>query len=320
MEGNIDRRRFIRSTAALAAATAAAPLRAQESRPLRIVVPLPAGGVADASVRFLTEPWTAQTRQQVVIDNRPGGNYLIGIQQLLGAAADSGTLIHLNPSMSATQVTFRQFDMTRQLTPVGMMGTTPGALFVSANGPFPAARDLIDWVRANPGKANFGATAGGIEHMVTATLLKRAGLSAMLVPFKGGPDICTALAQNELQFAITALPLVIPFKGRIRPLAVMSEQRSPLMPDLPSFRELGIDSPALNFWGALAAPAGTPAPAIAALNRTLSEVLKTPSVISKYAAQGMVAQPSTPEAMARIIEDEVRWMGPVSAELNLKAG
>lgn len=321
MQGAFDRRRFIQAGAALSGATALNLARAQDARgPLRIIVPLPAGGVADASVRFLTDQWTIATKQPVVVDNRPGGNYLIGVQQLLNAPADGGTCMHLNPSMSATQVTFRQFDMTRQLTPIGMIGTTPGAFFVSANSPFQSVRDVLDWVRANPGKANFGATAGGIEHMVSITLLKRAGLSATLIPFKGGPDICTALAQNEIHFAITALPLVIPFKGRIRPLAVMSEQRSPLMGDLPSYRELGIDSPELNFWGALAAPAGTPPATVAAMNKVLAEVVKAPTVIAKYAAQGMVAASNTPEAMARIIADEVKWMGPVSAELNLKAG
>ena len=314
-----NRRRVLQSGAALAAASAL-PSQAQENKaPLRIVVPLPAGGVADASVRFLTEAWTAQTKQTVVVDNRPGGNYLIGVQQLLNVPADGNTLIHLNPSMSATQVTFKQFDLTRQLTPVGMIGTTPGAFFVSAGAPYQSVREMLDWVRANPGKANFGATAGGIEHMVTATMLKRAGLNATLIPFKGGPDICTALAQNEIHFAITALPLIVPFKGRIRPLAVMSEQRSPMMPDVPAYRELGIDTPELNYWGALAAPAGTPAATIAQLNRTLAEVVKAPSVTSKYAAQGMAALTNTPEAMARIIADEVKWMGPVSAELNLKA-
>lgn len=315
-----DRRRLLKIATALAA-SGTLPLRAQENKgPLRIIVPLPAGGVADTAVRFFGDQWTALTKQTVVVDNRPGGNYLIGMQQLLTAPADGNTWIHLNPSMSATQVTFKQFDMTRQLAMLGMMGTTPGALFVPANSPARTPKDLLDWVRANPDKSNYGVTAGGLEHMITVSMLKRAGARATMVAFKGGPDACTALAQNEIQFVISALPLIVPFKGRIRPLAVMSEQRSSMMPDVPTYREAGLDAPGLNYWGAFAAPAATPPATIAALNRLIGETLKAPGLAARLAPQGMVAMGNTPQEMTAMVADEVKWMGPVSAELNLKAG
>lgn len=320
MREAFDRRRLLKITSALVAASAL-PLRAQDNRvPLRIIVPLPAGGVADTSVRFFADQWTALTRQTVVVDNRPGGNYQIGMQQLLNAPADGNTWIHLNPSMSATQVTFRQFDMTRQLAMLGMMGTTPGALFVAANSPMQTPKDLLDWVRANPAAANYGANTGGLEHMTTVTMLKRAGAAATLVAFRGGPDACTALAQNEIQFVMSALPLIVPFKGRIRPLVVMSEQRSAMMPQVPTFREAGLDSPGLNYWGAFGVPAATPAATVAALNRTMSEVLRAPELSAKLVPQGMAAAHNSPGEMAAIVAGEVKWMGPVASELNLKAG
>lgn len=320
MQEVFDRRRLLKIAPALAAA-GALPLRAQDNKvPLRIIVPLPAGGVADTSVRFFADQWTALTKQTVVVDNRPGGNYLIGMQQLLTAPADGNTWIHLNPSMSATQVTFKQFDMTRQLAMLGMVGTTPGALFVPFNAPMKTPKDLLDWIRANPAAANYGVTAGGLEHMTTVTMLKRAGAAATMVAFKGGPDACTALAQNEVQFVLSALPLIVPFKGRIRPLAVMSEQRSPMVPEVPTYREAGLDSPGLNYWGAFGVPAATPAATIAALNRTIGEVLKVPGFAARLAPQGMVAMGNSPGEMTEIVAGEVKWMGPVSAELNLKAG
>ena len=321
MTGRISRRQFVQAGMAIAAAGATS-VHAQDSKgPLRIIVPLPAGGVADVSVRYFAEQWTVLTRQPVLVDNRPGGSYLIGIQQLLSAPADGNTWIQLSSGMSAAQASFQRYDMTKQLVPIGMMGSTPAAIFVNADSPILTAQQLLDWIRSNPGKLNYGAVAGGIEHLATANILKRNGLTGTVIPFKGGPDTCTALAQNEIQMAITALPLVIPFKGKIRPLAVMTQQRSPLTPELPTYTEAGMgDIPELNYWGAFAVPAGTPTATIEAMHTTMAQVLNIPSLVSKYAVQGMIARSSTSETMARIIADEIKWMTPVAAELNLKAG
>ncbi len=313
------RRQLLRASAALAAGVAL-PLNAQESKaPLRVIVPLPAGGVADTSVRFFGEQWTAQTRQSVVVDNRPGGSYLIGAQQLLQAPADGSTLLHLNSSMVAAQATFQRFDMLKQMATIGMMGTTPGALFVNANSPINSIKDLLDWIRANPGRLNYGAVTGAVEHLQMINWLRRNNLTGTMVAFKGGPDSMTALAQNEIHMALSALPLIIPFKGKIKPIAIWTEQRAPMTPDVPTFREQGLtDLPELNYWGSLAAPAATPAATIAALNKSMVEVMKVPALIAKFAAQGMVAKTSTPEAMAKLIADELKWQTPLAAELNLK--
>ena len=319
MPASSRRRHLLRATAALVAAHAL-PLSAQESKsPLRVIVPLPAGGVADTSVRFFGEQWTAATRQSVVVDNRPGGSYLIGAQQLAQAPADGNTLLHLNSSMVAAQGTFQRFDMLKQMATIGMMGTTPGALFVNANSPINSVKDLLDWIRANPGKLNYGAITGGVEHLQVINWLRRHNLTGTMVAFKGGPDTVTALAQNEIHMALSALPLVIPFKGKIKPIAIWTDQRAPMTPDVPTFREQGLgDIPELNYWGSVAAPAGTPAAAIAALNKTMVEVMKVPALVAKFAAQGMLAKTSSPEAMVKIITDELKWISPLAAELNLK--
>jgi tripartite-type tricarboxylate transporter receptor subunit TctC len=151
-------------------------------------------------------------------------------------------------------------------------------------------------------------------------MLRRNGLTGTMVAFKGGPDACTALAQNEIQMVISALPLIIPFKGKIKPIVMLTEQRSPLTPDVSTFREQGLDINELNYWGAFAVPAGTPASIVAQHHRNLAEVVKTPGLASKYMTAGMFAQSSTSEVMAKIIADEVRWMTPIANELNLKAG
>ena len=200
------------------------------------------------------------------------------------------------------------------------MGSTPGALFVGQNSPFQSAKDLIDWMKANPGKANYGALTGGVDHLLVAGMLKRYGLSAQMVPFKGGPDASTALAQGEIQFMVSALPLIVPFKGRIRVIATLLDQRTPLTPDVPTYKEANLDVPPLNLWGAFATPAGTPKAVIDAHYKNCIECLKQPTLIQKFAQQGMFAQAQPAEFMAKAISEELRWMTPIASELNLKAG
>jgi tripartite-type tricarboxylate transporter receptor subunit TctC len=156
--------------------------------------------------------------------------------------------------------------------------------------------------------------------LLTASILKRYGLSGTIVPFKGGPDAVTALAQNELHFVLSAVPLLVPFKGRIRPIVITSDFRSPIVPDVPTFKEAGFDAPTLNYYGGFAVPAATPKTLIEASYKPATEAMRTPTLIQKYAQQGMLAQVATGDAMAKIIADELEWMTPIASELNLKAG
>jgi len=313
------RRRMMQATAGLIAG-APALIHAQPKQ-LRIIVPLPAGGAADVAVRLLTDVWTQLTGTPIVVENRPGASYLIGMQAMQNAPADGSVLIHLNNGMSATQLSFGKYDMLKQLAMVGKFGGTPGTIFVKADSPMKTPADLIAFLKANPGKANYGTILGGQEHMTTVLMLRNNGCSAQAVPFKGGPDSVTALAQGETDFSISALPLVVPFKGRIRPLCVMTDKRFPLMPDIPSFRDtLGNTTPVLDYWGGFGAPAGAPAAVIEGHYRTLLEVLKNPELPKKFAAQGLVLESDTPAALRKLIADDLAWMAPIAAELNLKAG
>jgi tripartite-type tricarboxylate transporter receptor subunit TctC len=321
MTQKINRREILKMATAMAAASAVSQkAQAQDKPPLRIIVPLPAGGVADASVRIFAESWTSLTKQAVVVDNRPGGSFLIGMQTLLSAPADGNTWIHLNNGMSAAQATFGRYDLTKQITPIGLMGSTPGTIFVNANSPIQNAKDLLDWIKANPGKLNYGTVLGGVEHMMTAGILKRYGLTGTLVPFKGGPDACTALAQGEVHMVLSALPLIVPFKGRIKPIVVLTEQRAAMLPEVPTFKEAGLEMPGLNYYGAFAVHSATPKAVIEAHYKNAAETLKNPTVISKFQQQGMFAHAAPSDVMVKAISDELKWMAPIAAELNLKAG
>ena len=317
------RRSFFLAGASLAAASSlpSFSVKAQDfSKPLRIIVAFPAGGVADIGVRAFAEQWTQITKQNVVVDNRPGGSFQIAMQQMVTAPADGNTWLHLSNAMSAAQASFGRFDLLKQLTPVAMAGGTPGAIFVSQDSPIRTPKDLIDAVKANPAKANYGAILGGNDHLTIVSSLRNYGASATLVPFRGGPDTITALAQNEILFAYSALPLIIPFKGKVRVIAVLTSQRSPMLPDVPTYKELGFNTPEVDLWGGFAVPSATPAAIVKGLYPHVVETMKTPAVISKFTAQGIVPKYAPGEELARIIADEVKWMTPVAAELNLKAG
>jgi tripartite-type tricarboxylate transporter receptor subunit TctC len=313
------RRRLLQAGAGLIAG-APALIHAQ-AKQVRIVVPLPAGGAADVSVRLITDIWSQMAGMPIVVENRPGASYLIGMQAMQNAPADGSVLIHLNNGMSATQLSFGKYDMLKQLAMVGKFGGTPGTIFVKADSPMKTPADLIATLKANPGKLNYGTILGGQEHMTTVLMLRNNGCTAQAIPFKGGPDSMTALAQGETDFSVSALPLVVPFKGRIRPLCVMTDKRFPLMPDIPSFRDtLGNTAPVLDYWGGFGAPAGTPPAVIEGLHKTLAEVMKNPELPKKFAAQGLVIDVDTPATLRKLIADDLAWMGPIAAELNLKAG
>jgi tripartite-type tricarboxylate transporter receptor subunit TctC len=313
------RRRLIQASAGLIAG-APAFIHAQPKQ-LRVIVPLPAGGAADVGVRLITDIWAQLAGMPIVVENRPGASYLIGMQAMQNAPADGSVLIHLNNGMSATQLTFGKYDLLKQLAMVGKFGGTPGTIFVKADSPMKTPADLIANLKANPGKLNYGTILGGQEHMTTVLMLRNNGCSAQAIPFKGGPDSVTALAQGETDFAVSALPLVVPFKGRIRPLCVMTDKRFSLMPDIPSFRDtLGTTAPALDYWGGFGVPAATPAPVVEGLYKTLTEVMKNPDLPKKFAAQGLVIDVDTPAALRKLIADDLTWMAPIAAELNLKAG
>jgi tripartite-type tricarboxylate transporter receptor subunit TctC len=317
---NAIKRRAILQACAMLAASGSINVKAQDKGPLRIIVAFPAGGVADTSVRFFAEVWTAMTKQGVIVENRPGGAYQIAMQALLSAPADGQTWLHLSNGFSAVQATYQRYDLLKQLAFIGTMGSTPSALFVAANSPFQNVQEVVDWIKANPGKLNYGAVLGSIEHMWTAGFLKQYGLKGTAVAFKGGPDAMIALAQGEVQIVFSALPLIVPFKGKVRVVAVMVDKRSPLVPEVASATEQKIDAPLLNLYGAFGVHAATPKGIVEAHYRNVAEVMKVPSLVGKLAAQGMFAQTSDGDATSKVIADEIRWMTPLAIELNLKAG
>ena len=298
----------------IAAAQAAFP-----NKPVRIIVPLPASGAADVSVRMLGEFLQQPLGQSIVVENRPGGVYQIGVQAVATAPADGYTLIHLNATMCAVQASLKRFDMLKQFIPVGYMGSTDTMLCISNNAPFKTTQEMIAWGKANPGKINYGSTGpGSMEHLSMVSIMQRVGITGNNIPFKGGPDGALALAQGEIHAMPLAAPLIIQFKDKFKPIIALSEQRIPFLPDLPTAKEQGMDIPTVNYWGGLAAPAGTPASVIETLEKAMSVAVNNPALVQKYVPLGLMAKFAGSASFKATIEKDLQWLGEAVKSANLQ--
>ncbi len=298
----------------IAAAQAAFP-----NKPVRIIVPLPASGAADVSVRMMAEFLQQPLGQSIMVENRPGGVYQIGIQAITSAPADGYTLIHLNATMCAVQASLKRFDMLKQLIPVGYMGSTDTMLCIANNAPFKTTQEMIAWGKANPGKINYGSTGpGSMEHLSMVSIMQRVGITGNNIPFKGGPDGALALAQGEIHAMPLAAPLIIQFKDKFKPIIALSEQRIPFLPDLPTAKEQGMDIPTVNYWGGLAAPAGTPASVIETLEKAMSVAVNNPALVQKYVPLGLNAKFAGSASFKATIEKDLQWLGEAVKSANLQ--
>ena len=289
------------------------------NKPVRIIVPLPASGAADVSVRMMAEFLQQPLGQSIMVENRPGGVYQIGIQAITSAPADGYTLIHLNATMCAVQASLKRFDMLKQLIPVGYMGSTDTMLCIANNAPFKTTQEMIAWGKANPGKINYGSTGpGSMEHLSMVSIMQRVGITGNNIPFKGGPDGALALAQGEIHAMPLAAPLIIQFKDKFKPVIALSEQRIGFLPDLPTAKEQGMDIPTVNYWGGLAAPAGTPASVIETLEKAMSVAVNNPALVQKYVPLGLNAKFAGSASFKATIEKDLQWLGEAVKSANLQ--
>lgn len=291
------------------------------NRPLRIIVPLPPGGAADQSVRILGEYLRPHLGQSVVIDNKPGGLYTIGLQGTLSAPADGYTLIHLNVTMCAVQASTRKFDLLRQFAPLGLMGVSDVVLAVSNNAPFRTLPELVAWNRANPGKLNYGSLGqGSMDHLMMVSILGKDVAAASNIPFKGGPEAALALARGEIDAMTMAVSVLVQSQGKFRAIGVLSDQRSALLPDLPTAREQGVDVPVVRYWGGLAAPAGTPRPVLEILEVALGGAVRTPGLQQRVAPLGMSPRFAGAAEFGSLIEQDLKWLSDAVRHANLQVG
>lgn len=319
-------RRLALSLAGASLLVAALPALAQAdypNRPIRIVIPLPAGGAADVGVRTMALELEKSLKQPVVVENKPGGLFMVGLQSVLAAPADGYSVMHLNLGMVGVQVVQKKFDLNKQLIPLTIAGDTPMVLMVGPQSPHKTMKDLVTYGRANPGKLNYATPGqGAVEHLKIAQMEKVAGFTGTNVAYKGGPDMVKAVIGGEVDFTVAPAIFAMQFapKGQVKVLAVIDQARLKEFPDVPTIVEAGVNVSPLRIWSGFAVHPDTP-PAIAQrLQRDLAAAGVSAPVVEKLTPFGMTLKSSkTTEEFRQQIAADVAWMTEAAKDLKLEA-
>lgn len=282
------------------------------SRPVKIVVPYAPGGAADLFARTVGKHLQDTFGQPFVVDNRPGASQMIGAVAVATAPADGYTLfLGATTSLAVNAYTQKRnirYDPVKDFAPVSLGMTVP--LFLVVNPSFPArdARQLLDVLRAAPGKYTFASIGNGSStHMAAEMFMQATGTKMVHVPYKSSTPVMADLVAGtvDMNFDVgsTSLPLV--HSGKLRVLAVGSTRRFPLLPDLPTVAE-SIDVPDFeaSVWFGVVAPAGTPRPVIDRLSKEINRILRLPEMVEQFMPQGLVLTPNTPEEFGAMIRAE----------------
>jgi tripartite-type tricarboxylate transporter receptor subunit TctC len=281
------------------------------NRPIRIVIPVVAGGAVDAAVRTISPRLSTELGQPVLLDNRPGGAGVLASEIVAHAPPDGHTLLLGTVGVMAVNPTlFKSLpaDPVKDFAPITRLVNVANLLAVPTDRPWKSVGELLVALRAAPGRLSYGSAGiGSAGHLAGALLDHLAGTEAVHVPYRGGGQLITDLISGKLDYAFATAATVLPHveSGRLRALAVPTEERSHLLPQIPTMAEAGVPGYAINNWYGLLAPQNTPAPVIAALNAAARAALEDAGNIDKLAQHALEPAPTSPEEFARFIPAEI---------------
>ncbi len=297
---------------ALLPITAGAQTRYPE-RPITLIVPFAAGGVADVTARVIADAMGKTLGQPIVVDNRPGAGSIAASQAVAGAKPDGHTLLLMSNANAVSVGLFKKlpYDPVKDFTPVSTLGYFDLGMFVPRNSRFNSLRDLLEFAKKNPGKLNIATIAvGSTQHLAAELLKSTAGIDAVTVPFKASSGVLVALRSGEVDVALEILAPMVPHvsSGDVRALAVTGEKANPALPSTPTVQQAGLARYNVASWNAIAVPAGTPAAVVSRLNQAVREAVASPAVHSKLEPLGVRMQASTPaEGQALLVSEIKRW-------------
>ncbi|MFM7330914.1 MAG: tripartite tricarboxylate transporter substrate binding protein [Brachymonas sp.] len=305
----MNRQQFLFTLSALAASSAWA--QAFPSKPIKIVVPFGAGGVADQTARAVAQKLSESLGQSVIVDNKPSAGGIVAGELVTKSEADGHTLLLMSNGTAVSTGLFKSlpFDAQKDFAPISTLGTFDIAVVAAEDGKFKTMQELIAFARANPGKLNVGTINIGSTQNLAARLIESAGnLDWTVVPFRGTPDVISALRGGTVDVAVEILgPLMGQINAKaVRALAVMGERRAAKLPDVPTLAQAGISGATASSWNALAAPAKTPRDVIVRINKAVADALNSPDLKAKLADLNVDAQASTPEALGNLLASETR--------------
>ncbi len=281
------------------------------NKPIRLIVPFPAGGPNDIIARVVGQRMSELTKQPVLIDNRGGQAGVLGTDAVAKANPDGYTIGIVSASALVISPTMERvpYDVGRDFAPVTLAVTVPEMLVVASNFPANNMAELVALAKAQPGKFNFAsAGVGGLPHLAGELLKLTAKIDIVHVPYRGAAPAINDLLGQQVQMAFLDLPVLLPHikAGTLRPIALGAPRRAPTAPDVPTTAEVGMPDILIENWYGMIAPAKTPDNIIAALNRIANEAMADPSVKEKLADQGLTVAGDTPEHFRGYIEAETR--------------
>ena len=308
------KRTLMRATAG-ALLLLAAPLsmaQAWPTRPIRLVVPFPPGGLIDNMARLVGSRLSQELGQPVVIDNKPGAGGNVGAAEVARAPADGYTLLMASPALTISPAVYKNLPyQPSQLAPVALLGRVPNVLLVNPASGIGKVQDLVGRAKAKPGQLNYASNGNGTSLHLSAELFKRRSETFIThVPYRGAAAAITALLSGEVDMMFDNLPSAIGQiqAGKLRALAVTTAQRSTALPDVPTLAEAGMDGFNVSAWFGVAAPAGLPAPVATRLADALQKVVQQPQVAAAMQRQG--ADPAfmdAASAAAALNADAAQW-------------
>lgn len=309
----------------LCAQPALAPALAQSypDRPIRIIVPTPAGGPVDVIARLIGAALLASLGQNVFIENRPGAGNTLGSRQAAAADPDGYTLMVSAASgliMSPMIYSNAGYD-DASFAPVALIAETPQLLVVNPQLPVKTVAELVAYAKANPGKLNYSTGGiGTLPHLSAELFKKTTGTQIVHVPYKGGGPALTSVVAGETQMTFDTVATSLPLAqdGKLRVLAVVGPKRVPELPDVPTMPESGFPAISTGAWTALLAPKGTPTAIVTKLNVAVNAALQSEPMKSTLAKFGAQPRGGTPQDLADHIASEQKKWAPIVQALNLK--
>ena len=310
----------------LAAIAASAVLIAQAqqwpTKTVTIVVPFTPGTGADLIARALQPKLAERLGQAVVVDNKAGASGAIGTELVATAAPDGYTVLFTATSHGTVPALKKvPYDPVRSFAPIALTATSAMALVVGPKVPADSEKDFVALAKKQPGALYYSSPGNGsIQHLTMELIKQEEGIDLEHVPYKGSSGATTDLIGGQVQATVAALQTMAPFvkTGRLKMLAVLSEERSSAFPDVPTMRELGHKDLVVDTWYGLFAPANTPPEVVARLNAEVNALLKLPEIRESLARQGLTAVTDKPERLEQLVASELRRWNRVVAKAKIQ--
>ena len=310
----------VAALAALSALPLAASAQAWPAKPIRWIVPYPPGGITDSSTRMVLQKVQEQTGWQIVVENKPGANSLLGADLAAKSPPDGYTFLTVIAGHAANATLYQgrmPFDPVKSFTPVSLVGIAPLIMTVNNNFPAKDVKELIAYAKANPGKVSFGSSGvGAAAHLTTELFKQTTGTFMVHIPYRGTAPATQDLIGGAIQILVDTPSSMMPQVrgGRAKALAMFSAKRLPAFPEVPTIAEAGGPRLESSTWVMFLAPNGVPRDIVNRMSAEVAKAVNSPDIKAKFDALGIEPGGGTPEQAAKFLEDEIaKWAKVITA-------